>query len=428
MRSVSRDGTVWLLGGALAVGALGFLTLRHGSWGDFNSEAWPAVHALVSGHLARSVELAPPYGGSLILRTPLFLITRAVGGGEAAMYVVSSLAVLGMAGALALWLIRAMGRRGVGPTARAVVLVLFILNPMTISAVQHGHPEEILGTVLCLTAVLAALRGRPTLAGVALGLAIGNKAWGVLAVGPVLLALPSGRLRALGWAIGVSAVLTIPFLVAGASGSDHGARTTITSTGAFFTRWQLWWFLGHPGHLLPRVDPRLVVAYRSAPGWLKSLAHPLIAALVLPLTLLYLPARHRQGSELDAGLAPVLLLALLLLLRCALDPADFSYYSVPFLLTLLTWEALRFNRPPILALGASLAAWFAFLETPQPALGLSTDAQALIFLAFALLGIGLIAVRLYLAPRFQALGARSDRPRPGVSRTSVGVPEVSWTE
>ncbi len=425
MRSNSRGAGVWLLGGALAVAALGGLTLRHGNWGDFNSEAWPAVHALVSGHVARFVQLAPAYGGSLILRTPLFLLTRVFGGGEAAIYIVSTLAILAVAGVLALWVVKAMGRRGVGPTARAVVLLLFILNPMTISAVQHGHPEEILGAVLCLAAVLAALRGRPTLAGVALGLAIGNKAWGVLALGPVLVALPTGRLKALSWAIGVSAVLMCPFLVAGASGSDHGVRATITSTGVFFTRWQLWWFLGSPGHLLPHVDPRLVLPYRAAPGWLRSVAHPLIAALVVPFTLLYLPARRRQGSELDARLAPLLLLALLLLVRCVLDPADFSYYSAPFLLALLTWEALRFNRPPVLALGAALAAWFAFLETAQPALGLSTDAQALIFLGLAVLGVGLISGRLYLGLDFQALWTRADRRRPAVSRASLGAPEVS---
>ena len=66
-------------------------------------------------------------------------------------------------------------------------------NPITLRALDIGHPEELLGAVLCAGAVLAALRGRATLAGVLLGLAMANKAWAVLAIGPVLLALPERR-------------------------------------------------------------------------------------------------------------------------------------------------------------------------------------------------------------------------------------------
>jgi hypothetical protein len=56
-----------------------------------------------------------------------------------------------------------------------------------------GHPEELLGAVLCIAAVLVAMRGRAVWAGVLLGLAIANKEWGLVAVGPVLLALPRER-------------------------------------------------------------------------------------------------------------------------------------------------------------------------------------------------------------------------------------------
>jgi len=49
--------------------------------------------------------------------------------------------------------------------------------------------------VLCTAAVLCALNDRPTWAAVLLGLAIPNKEWAVLAVGPVLVALPRARVR-----------------------------------------------------------------------------------------------------------------------------------------------------------------------------------------------------------------------------------------
>jgi uncharacterized membrane protein len=70
-------------------------------------------------------------------------------------------------------------------------------TPVTLSAFQYGHAEELLGAVLCISAVLAAQRGHVHWATVLLGLAIVNKEWALLAIGPVLLALPSGRVRAL---------------------------------------------------------------------------------------------------------------------------------------------------------------------------------------------------------------------------------------
>ena len=82
--------------------------------------------------------------------------------------------------------------RGAGRGTVAIVVGLCAVNPITLRALDIGHPEELLGAVLCAGAVLAAVRGRSTLAGVLLGLAVANKAWALLAVGPVLLAL-AGR-------------------------------------------------------------------------------------------------------------------------------------------------------------------------------------------------------------------------------------------
>ena len=64
---------------------------------------------------------------------------------------------------------------------------------------------------------------------------------------------------------------------------------------------------------------------------------------------------HRAAPRFG-GEQLLLLLALLLLLRCVLDPWNVVYYELPFLLALLCWEALcRPERPPVLALAASLA-------------------------------------------------------------------------
>ena len=85
-------------------------------------------------------------------------------------------------------------------------------------------------------------RGRPTLAGVLLGLAVANKAWALLAVGPVLLALHADRGRA----------LAIAGAIAAASWRrccwppGDGAPGRRAATGEIFQPWQVWWFLGRP--------------------------------------------------------------------------------------------------------------------------------------------------------------------------------------
>ena len=88
----------------------------------------------------------------------------------------------------------ASGTRLIGCLA---ALVLCAGNPLTIRALEIGHPEELLGGVLCVGAALAAGARRPLAAGLLLGLAVANKPWAVLAIAPVVLMLPAGRMRAL---------------------------------------------------------------------------------------------------------------------------------------------------------------------------------------------------------------------------------------
>ena len=57
--------------------------------------------------------------------------------------------------------------RQAGRGVVATVVLLCAANPITLRALDVGHPEELLGAVLCAGAVLAGLRSRPLLAGVA---------------------------------------------------------------------------------------------------------------------------------------------------------------------------------------------------------------------------------------------------------------------
>jgi hypothetical protein len=400
---------------ATAVGLLviAWLGLHGSNWPDWIFEARPAVHALVAGHLLQFLHLAPVYGGSLILRAPFLLMTKLWHGGEHSIYRAGAAPCLAATAALGFWLAGRMRARGASPFARTVAVALCVANPLTLPALQIGHPEELLGAALCIAALLCAMDDRPIWAAVLLGLAIANKEWAVLAIGPVLLALPRARVRAMLVTGAVTGSVVAPILIAGMSGFVTQAAATGLTTGGIFQPWQIWWFFGSHGNIV-KASSTAAAAYRVGPGWVGTLGHPLVIAVMVPLTGLCAWVRRDVARQAPNDL--LLLLALLLALRCILDPWDISYYSLPFLLTLLTWEALSFTRPPVLSLAASLAAWLIFRETSSSALGLPLDGQALVFTIVSVPAIATLAATLYVPVLRQRLA-----PRSGIGR-AVAVP------
>jgi hypothetical protein len=262
--------------------------------------------------------------------------------------------------------------------AKAVALAVCVANPITLRAFELGHPEELLGGCLCVAAVLLAARERPLAAGAALGLAIANKDWALLAAGPVLLSLPEGRARArcLTGAFVVCAAILAPLaLASGGFVARTGAAAAPPS--GIFQPWQIWWFLGHHGPLVHGLFGSPKPGYRTAPGWVGTVSHPLVlVAGLLVAGTLWLGRRRLDARE------AMLALALVLLLRCLLDTWDAVYYPLPFVLALLTWEVSGASRrPPALALAASALVWLSFQWLPGR---VSPDAQAAIFLAWSL--------------------------------------------
>jgi hypothetical protein len=389
----SRLRQEWIWGAAVVCGLLvfGYWTLANRADyvqgippHDYNLEAVPAVDALVSGHVTAFLQQAPVYGGSLVLRAPFVLVAHALGAGEAWMYRASASPALLACGALGFWLASRMGRANAHWLARLAVIGVCVLNPLAREAVVFGHPEDLLGAVLCVAAVLCAIADRPIWAGVLLGLAIPNKEWAVLAVGPVLVALPRRRLLSMICAAAVAGAILAPFLIAGSINPSHGLQGVPgVNTGPIFNPQQVWWFFGRPLRSVSRLPP----------GWIAGLAHPLIVGLSIPLTLVYVLRLRRSPS---AGPDALLLLAFLLLMRCMLDPWDISYYSIPFLLALVAWEALRYQRFPVLAVTASFLAWFLYLKIPDPTLHFTADRTALIFSLVSLSGAAAMACFLYI--------------------------------
>nr|MBA3328443.1 hypothetical protein [Solirubrobacterales bacterium] len=198
----------------------------------------------------------------------------------------------------------------------------------------------------------------------------------VLAIGPVLLALPDRRVRALAIATAVGAAVLAPLLLIGSgSGLVAGAR----QTGQIFQPWQLFWPLGAPDAVVIGGDGLAKAGYRSPPQWLSPLTHPLIVFLAVPLSLLW---ARRHPRALRAPEQVLLLLAMLLLLRCVLDPWNNEYYALPFVLALLAWEALcRPERPPLVSLLVIAAHWITFNHVDTWA---SADVQWALYLAWTL--------------------------------------------
>jgi hypothetical protein len=364
------------------------LGLGSWQWNDWDTESRPAVDALLAGHVSGFLSLAPAYGGSLILRAPFMALAKLWGGGELAIFRAGAAPCLVAVGALGVWLavrLRDLGRK---PLVAGIALLACVANPVTVSALKVGHPEELLGAMLCIAAVLAAAQDQPVWAGVLLGLAIANKDWALLAVGPVAIALPRRRVRALAVA-GVVAGAVLAPLVLGSGGAYTAATSTASQTSQLFNPWQVWWFLGSHAHS----GFAGKAGYRLPPGFVTTIAHPMIVALSVPLSGLYVFVRRRRGdtSRPDA----LLLLALLLLLRCALDPWDNAYYPLPLLLTLLVWESLRFERVPVLTLGGSLAVWLLTEDLPGAPVDLGADALAALFLAVVLPALAALAGALY---------------------------------
>ena len=393
MRLRIRENALCAFLAAAATAAMAWLGLYGFAWSDYETEARPSFDALTHGHVLEFLRLAPAYGGSLVERAPFALLPGLWGGGQLAVYRMVALPCLVAAAVLGVWLVAQMRAAGAPMLWRAVALGVCVANPLTLRALELGHPEELLGGALCVAAVLLAARERSLWAGLALGLAIANKEWALLAVGPVLLALPSRRALCMLSAGAVAALVLAPLALIGSSGFVASTRGAASPPSAIFQPWQVFWFLGHHGPVVRGLFDGVKPGYRTAPSWVGIVSHPLILAVSVPLTALAWGRGRRSQSD------ALLLLALLLLLRCVLDTWDTVYYPIPFVLAMLAWESLGGQRrPAMLALSSTVLAWVSFQWLPEH---VSADLQAAFFLAWTVPLAAALSVWLY-APGLRA--------------------------
>lgn len=391
MGRASRD--LWLpaVVAAMCGVMLAVLGMPTPAFTDYELEAEPSLQALREGDVAGFLQAAPAYGGSLVLRAPFALLPELWGGGDHALFRMVALPCL-LAGAVLALVLFARGRAlGRSSGTCWIVLLLVAACPMSLKAVEIGHPEELLGAALCVGAALAAGDRRHVLAGVLLGLAVANKPWAVFAVLPVLAILPAGRVKLLAVAGAVAGAVMLPLVLEGTSAQMTGA--VARDAGTIFQPWQVWWFLGDTGQVVVGnfgVKP----GYRVPPEWLTGIAHPLLLAVPLAVSaLLYPRVRRRAWHE---GL---LLLAFAFLLRCVLDTWNISYYSVPFLLSLAAWELHASRRPPVLSLAAALLTWITLVSVPNMA---APDVESLAYLAWSVPLALLLGTRLLWPEKVRA--------------------------
>jgi hypothetical protein len=379
------------VGSGAGLMALGMLSP---AFSDYEVEAEPALQALRDGDVHGFLTLAPLYGGSLVLRAPFALLPNLWGGGDLALFRSMAIPCLLAAAILAVFLWQ-RGRTLGQSTATCLIAVLIVTaNPLTLRGLEIGHPEELLGGALCVGAALAAGGRRSLFAGVLLGLAVANKPWAIMAVVPLLAILPDRRPRMLAAAGATALVVMLPLLL---GGSVVEATTAVASDGGvIFQPQQIWWFLGEHGETVTGTYGSYP-DHRNIPVWLAGHARQLVVLIVLAASLLLFARVRRRGWP--EGL---LLLAFAFQLRCLVDTWNVSYYAVPFVIALVTWELHAFRRPPVLSLAATLSAWLTLVWLPKYA---HPDVQALAYLAWSLPLTVVLGTRLIQGDRLRLLPA-----------------------
>jgi Glycosyltransferase family 87 len=353
------------------------------------------IRALAHGDLRGFVEAQPVMGPvSLLVRAPFAALgLNLADGSELTLYRFGVFPCLLAAGLLGVFLFRRMRERGRAPLACLLLPALVAFNPLTTRALKFGHPEEVLAAALTVAAVLAATRRRPLLAGVLLGAAIATKQWALMAALPVALADRAHLWRLLTAALATTALLIVPIAVGDLHRFvelNHGAG--IVGGGAMPTN--IWFGFGHniPITLGPNGSSTPPREISHAIG---SLTHPLILITGAALALGWW-RRSRTANPEDA----LLLVALIMLSRCLLDPLTNSYYHLPFLVSLAAWEGLRREGAPVLTVAASL---FLGLTMSLVNSGVNLDYANRFYLLWTLPLAAVLALHLYRPRRAPAV-------------------------
>lgn len=229
--------------------------------------------------------------------------------------------------------------RGAEPRSDAMIALtaffggLVVVQAWTFLATIYARLDDALLLGALVVAVHAVALRRAWTVGIALGLGMALKPWGIVAF-PLVLALPRRHLlRAAGAAVAIAAAAWLPFLIGDPATLEALRPQAATS----------------PASVLGLVG---VPTGTDAPPWVR----PVQFGAALSLGSLAV-RRRRWGALLLIGIA----------LRVGLDPEVFPYYSSGLLLAALGWDLLRSPRPlPVWSFATFLALHVGPLLLPNP--------------------------------------------------------------
>jgi hypothetical protein len=153
---------------------------------------------------------------------------------------------------------------------------------------------------------------------------------------PVALTLERRELRRGAYVLLALVLAQVPFLIADPASLLRLMHGIVDLRGTFVLAANVWW------PFLPS-SPDLTPVQHVLPAWLGVSARPLLIAICVGVPLL-LARRVRQ----DLASRALPLLALVMLLRCVLDPLDNVYYHAPFFAALVAADALKGRLGPSL--------------------------------------------------------------------------------
>jgi len=359
-----------------------------------------SIEALSHGDLKGFFANQPSMGSfSLLVRTPPAIVAA---GNDLAVYRSGVFICVLAAGLLGVFLAMSMLRHGRPWTVWALLGTACVVNPLTYQAAYWGHPEEVLGAVLAVGAVIAAGRRHWLIGALMLAAALATKQWAALAVVPALIAAPAGtRVRLAVTCAALAAVLTVPMLAADPD-RFRAAQENVSSASDYtntVTATNLWWLVSSESTgegIDPEGKLRILKQY-SLPDATGRVLHLGVIAAALIVCLLY--ARRRGRGNPDDLLQ---LVALLFLLRCVLDPLTFSYHHAPFLIALIAFEGLRRDVPLLSAysIGALLLMNEVVVPSGEPRLING------FYLIWAIPLAGAMTLSLFEPDRYEALTRR----------------------
>jgi hypothetical protein len=270
-----------------------------------------------------------------------------------------------------------------------------VANPVTLAAIDVGHPEDLVAAALATVSIILAGRNKAGLTGLTLALAVGAKPWAALA-GPIaLLVLAGGHRRTILVGAATSLLLLLPPVLSNPERFREGGRVLAEQPRVYAQ--SVWWPLSEEKPVTHSAAVDVKAPAIMPAGLTRSAGQTALLALTLALTLAYV---RRRVVSVEAGLS---LLAGVMLARCALDPINLFYYGLPFVVALVAWETYaRRGRIPIVSIAASAALWATASHLTS-----ERDLACVLYLAWALPA----AAWLSLAP----LRRRAVAPAPATS-------------